>query len=212
MTHQDPHYTKSSLSTLPIQIVSKTATDEVNNDEKCLLFSHLSTSSKQSSSQLTKYPNTKPVLQAPNIFANYASDPSKGTKLQYDQLEDRLKKFLLPLSWEGPLDTQLMAEAGFVHTGQEDLVYCFSCNIKLDGWTKHMDPLLRHKEESPTCSFVRKQLQVITEEKKKATLVVAPSKPLNPWQTAGIRQLQSQASTLVTNKSIHTVLTGLDEP
>ena len=122
MTHQDPHYTKSSLSTLPTQIVSKTATNEVNNDEKCLLFSHLSTSSKQSSSQLTKYPNIKPVLQAPAPFAYYVSDPSKGTKLQCYQREDRIKSYTLPPSWEGPVDPQLMAEAGFVYTGQEDLV------------------------------------------------------------------------------------------
>ena len=173
-------------------------------------------SQESSSFQVTQSQNshtdTKPDLQVPPKMVAYVSDPPNGPKLQYEQLEDRLKTFILPPPWEGLLDAHSMAEAGFVYTGQEDLVYCFSCNIKLDGWTKHMDPLLRHKEESPTCSFVRKQLQVITEEKKKATLVVAPSKPLNPWQTAGIRQLQSQASTLVTNKSIHTVLTGLDEP
>ena len=91
-----------------------------------------------------------------------------------------------------------MSEAGFVYTGQEDLVYCFSC-IKLDGWTKHMDPLLRHKEESPTCSFVRQQLQVIKGEKGKVKSVVAPSKPLNPRQTASIGQLHSQSS-LTDNK------------
>ena len=140
------------------------------------------------------------------------ADPAKGPKLRYDEIEDRLKSFALPPRWEGPLDCHSMAEAGFVYTGQEDLVYCFSCKIELDGWTKHMDPLLRHQEESPTCSFVRQQLQVIKGEKKKFKSVVAPSKPLNPRQTASIRQLQSQTSTLVTSKPIHTVVTGLDEP
>ena len=121
---------------------------------------------------------------------------------QYEQLENRSRTF--KKNWKGP---RSMSEAGFVYTGQEDLVYCFSCNIKLDGWTKHMDPLLRHKEESPTCSFVRQQLQVI---KGKAKSVVAPSKPLNPRQTAIIGQLQS--STLFSSKPIHTLVTGLDEP
>jgi len=62
-----------------------------------------------------------------------------------------------------------------------------------------MDPLLRHKEESPTCSFVRLQLQVIKGEKGKVKPVVAPSKPLNPQQTESIGQLHSQSS-LTDNK------------
>ena len=111
----------------------------------------------------------KPVLQPRSKIVVYVSDPHNGAKLQYDQLY-RAKTYTLPPSWEGPVDIQLMAEAGFVYTGQEDLVYCFSCNIKLDGWTKHMDPLLRHKEESLTCSFIRRQLQVIKGEKKKSQI------------------------------------------
>ena len=125
------------------------------------------------------------------------TDPAKGCKLNYEELKDRMKTFTLPPQWDGPVDYQSMAEAGFVYTGQEDLVYCFSCNIKLDRWSKHMEPLLRHKEESPTCSFVRQKLRV------------APSKPLNPRSTSGIGQLQS--SGLVTSKAIHTVVTGLNE-
>ena len=82
----------------------------------------------------------------------------RNLKQSDKELEDRMKTFTLPPQWDGPVDYQSMAEAGFVYTGQEDLVYCFSCNIKLDRWSKHMEPLLRHKEESPTCSFVRQKL------------------------------------------------------
>ena len=153
---------------------------------------------------------SKPVLQVPSNIVAYVSDPRNGAKLKYDQLEDRLKTYMLFPPWEGSLDARSMSEAGFVYTGQEDLVYCFSCNIKLDGWIKQMDPLLRHKEESPTCSFVRQQLQVIKGEKGKVKSVVAPSKPLNARQTASIGQLQSL--TLFSSKPIHTVVTGLDEP
>ena len=120
-----------------------------------------------------------------------------------------MKTFTLPPQWDGPVDYQSMAEAGFVYTGQEDLVYCFSCNIKLDRWSKHMEPLLRHKEESPTCSFVRKNLQAVKREKGKIKSVAAPSKPLNARLTSSIGQLQS--SSLVTSKAIHTVVTGLSE-
>ena len=83
--------------------------------------------------------------------------------------------FNFPPQWEGPVDYQSMAEAGFVYTGQEDLVYCFSCNINLDRWSKDMEPLLRHKEESPNCH----KLQAIEGGKGEAP----PSEPLEETST-----------------------------
>ena len=155
---------------------------------------------KQSENLL--YLNPDPVTHV-NI-----ADPAKGRKLNYEELEDRMKTFKLPPQWEGPVDYQSMAEAGFVYTGQEDLVYCFSCNIKLDRWSKDTEPLLRHKEKSPTCSFMRQKLQAVKKGKTKS--VVAPSKPLNSRLTSSIGQLQS--SSLITSKAIHAVVTGLNEP
>ena len=73
-----------------------------------------------------------------------------------------------------------------------------------------MEPLLRHKEESPTCSFMRQRSQAVKGERGKTKSVVAPSKPLNSRLTSSIGQ--SQSSSLVTSKSIHTVVTGLNEP
>ena len=104
-----------------------------------------------------------------------AFQPIKLENYQFE--EERIKSFV---GW--PLNeahAEQMAEAGFVYTGQEDLVYCFNCNIKLDRWSKHMEPLLRHKEESPTCSFMRQKLRAVRGEKGKTMSVVAPSKPLN---------------------------------
>ena len=80
-----------------------------------------------------------------------------------------------------------MAEAGFVYTSQEDLVYCFHCNIKLDRWSKDMEPLVRHKEESPTCSFIRQRLQAVKGEQslgksspeQRPTRLYAQSEPIN---------------------------------
>ena len=62
-----------------------------------------------------------------------------------------------------------------VYTGQEDLVFCFHCNIKLDRWSKDMEPLLRHKEESPTCSFMRQRLQAVKGERGKTKSVAIAS-------------------------------------
>ena len=106
-------------------------------------------------------------LQDPNTVAQvFIADPAKGRKLNYEELDDRMKTFELPPQWEGPVDYQSMAEAGSVYTGQEDLV----CrNIKLDKWS---EPLPRHEEESPT----HHELQAI--EGGKEEPVVGPSKPL----------------------------------
>ena len=148
------------------------------------------------------------LIKAPNPVTHVnIADPAKGRKLNYEELEDRMKTFKLPPQWDGPVDYQSMAEAGFVYTGQEDLVYCFSCNIKLDRWSKDMEPLLRHKEESPTCSFMRQKLQAVKKGKTKS--VVAPSKPLNSRLTSSIGELQSSS---LMRKAIHAVVTGLNEP
>ena len=135
------------------------------------------------------------------------SNSAKGRKLNYEELENRMK-FKLPPQWDGPVDYQSMAEAGFVYTGQEDLVYCFSCNVKLDRWSKDTEPLLRHKEESPTCSFMKQKLQAVKKGKTKS--VVTPSKPLNSRLTSSIGELQSFS--LITSKAIYAVVAGLNEP
>ena len=123
---------------------------------------------------------------------------------QYEQLDSRMRTFTS--KWKGSLDAHSMSEAGFVYSGQEDLAYCFNCNIKLDGWTKHMDPLLRHKEESPTCSFVRQQLQVIKGEKGKVELVVAPSK-----HQIMSSIVQSNSLPYFSHQPVHTIVTGFSE-
>ena len=135
------------------------------------------------------------------------SEPDKiGPNLQLGQLAERVRtfKYAMP-KWEGPVDAHSMAEVGFVYTGQEDIVYCFSCNIKLDGWTKHMDPLLRHKEESPTCSFVRQQLQVIKGEKGKVKSVVAPS------VSQPVSNIVQSHSLPNHRKPVHVIVTGSSE-
>ena len=150
-------------------------------------------------------PRSAPILT--RMPSNSSQAVIDGNGKKYEHLENRLKTFS---QWQGLLDYRSMAEAGFVYTGQEDLVFCFHCNIKLDRWSKDMEPLLRHKEESPTCSFMRQRLQAVKRERGKTISVVAPSKPLNSRLTSSIGQLQS--SSLVTSKSIHTVVTGLNEP
>jgi len=98
----------------------------------------------------------------------------------YEVFVDRLKTFISPPPWRGPQGFWVMAEAGFVYTGEEDIVFCFSCNIELDGWSKCIDPLLRHKEESHTCSFLKR----LRKHKRRDKLVTTPLGSLSTLDSA----------------------------
>ena len=71
-----------------------------------------------------------------------------------------------------------------------------------------MDPVMRHKEESPTCSFVRGFLR---RRDNRANLVVQ-SQPVSPQVTFNLQQLQSSELTLqhtLRSRSPCAVVTGL---
>lgn len=63
-------------------------------------------------------------------------------------------------NWPHPSDSlcsrETMAKAGFFHMGTGDLVRCFVCRIKLDGWDPDQDnPWKKHIEYSPYCLFAK---------------------------------------------------------
>lgn len=47
-----------------------------------------------------------------------------------------------------------LARAGFYFTGQADRVRCFSCQKTVENWCRGDTPVERHKEVSPTCTFL----------------------------------------------------------
>lgn len=49
-----------------------------------------------------------------------------------------------------------MAKAGLFYTGYDDVVKCFTCHKKMQGWDPtNDDPWLKHKEISPKCTFAK---------------------------------------------------------
>ena len=51
-----------------------------------------------------------------------------------------------------------LAKAGFIYEGDDDVVRCCNCKIRIMDWMAGDDPVQVHKASMPTCSFVREHL------------------------------------------------------
>ncbi|XP_005916554.1 E3 ubiquitin-protein ligase XIAP [Haplochromis burtoni] len=49
---------------------------------------------------------------------------------------------------------ETLAQAGFFYTGESDRVRCFSCNMTVDNWYSGDRPVDKHKQFSPSCTFL----------------------------------------------------------
>lgn len=73
--------------------------------------------------------------------------------IRLHQLTDRLTTYSC---WPSqiPQHREDMALAGLYYTGRGDRVRCAFCNHELGGWTINVEPLSRHKQMNPRCSFL----------------------------------------------------------
>ncbi|CAE1323948.1 BIRC7_8 [Acanthosepion pharaonis] len=75
---------------------------------------------------------------------------------QFALLNDRLKTYV---NW--PADKkqtpQILAEAGFYHTGETDTVICYCCDGGLCNWDEEDDPWIEHTRWYPRCTYVRQR-------------------------------------------------------
>ncbi|XP_017275162.1 E3 ubiquitin-protein ligase XIAP [Kryptolebias marmoratus] len=75
-------------------------------------------------------------------------------ELDFSKLNNRLSSFHgSNLARQVPADR--LARAGFYFTGNGDRVCCFSCQKTVDNWCSGDTPVERHKEVSPTCTFLK---------------------------------------------------------
>jgi hypothetical protein len=69
--------------------------------------------------------------------------------------DDRLATFhTWPVGITSP-SKESLAMANFKYSGQSDEVYCDSCQLRVNQWLPHMEPMKRHKSLSPSCAFVK---------------------------------------------------------
>uniref|UniRef100_H3B9T4 E3 ubiquitin-protein ligase XIAP n=1 Tax=Latimeria chalumnae TaxID=7897 RepID=H3B9T4_LATCH len=53
-----------------------------------------------------------------------------------------------------PVSVTTLAQAGFCYTGVKDRVTCFSCKESIENWESGDSPIGRHRQLSPSCSFI----------------------------------------------------------
>jgi hypothetical protein len=68
--------------------------------------------------------------------------------------EDRLQSFK---QWPKQIlpDKYNLARAGFIYTGEGDIVQCFGCSIRVSQWEKTDFPWAEHLKWSPDCVFLK---------------------------------------------------------
>jgi hypothetical protein len=89
--------------------------------------------------------------------------------------EDRLQSFE---HWSKQIspDKFTLASAGFIYTGEGDVVRCFGCNIRVSQWEKTDNPWTEHLKWSPDCVFL-KMIGCGASSQNVATASVAYEKP-----------------------------------
>ncbi|KAG9334260.1 hypothetical protein JZ751_008348 [Albula glossodonta] len=95
------------------------------------------------------------VLQNDPFFVDLCRN-STPTSLQYDNTSElfRISTFAkFPPSVA--VTERSLARAGFYYTGVGDRVQCFRCNVTAENWQSGECPTERHRQLSPTCSFIQ---------------------------------------------------------
>ena len=78
----------------------------------------------------------------------------RSARRSMDSLEDRIASFS---NWPhgGRLRPMLMAGAGFYQYRMDtDAVSCFNCNVVMEGWNEHSDPITEHQRAAPNCTWI----------------------------------------------------------
>lgn len=117
------------------------------------------------------------IPRHPNNFSRYVLDePDNGSKVKTEtsivnasqsnleatetsdpELETRLQTFE---HWPNPyISKRSLAEAGFIYTGEDDIVQCPLCSIEGYRWVAGDIPMEDHRVWSPNCPFVRRNIE-----------------------------------------------------
>uniref|UniRef100_A0A2K5Z8F5 NLR family apoptosis inhibitory protein n=1 Tax=Mandrillus leucophaeus TaxID=9568 RepID=A0A2K5Z8F5_MANLE len=79
----------------------------------------------------------------------------RGGKMRYQEEEARLGSFRNWPFYAQGISPRVLSEAGFVFTGKQDTVQCFSCGGCLGNWEEGDDPWKEHAKWFPKCEFLQ---------------------------------------------------------
>ncbi|XP_061658885.1 baculoviral IAP repeat-containing protein 2 [Syngnathoides biaculeatus] len=75
--------------------------------------------------------------------------------LQYDNSSELFRISTFARFPPSPVTERSLARAGWFYTGVGDRVQCFRCNVTAEGWLAGDCPAEKHRQLSPSCSFVQ---------------------------------------------------------
>ncbi|XP_068600086.1 baculoviral IAP repeat-containing protein 2 isoform X2 [Brachionichthys hirsutus] len=75
--------------------------------------------------------------------------------LQYDNSSELFRISTFARFPSSGVTERSLARAGWFYTGVGDRVQCFKCNVTADGWLAGDCPAEKHRQLSPSCSFVQ---------------------------------------------------------
>ena len=111
-------------------------------------YFHLSTSAELS----TRRPRV--LDHSERLMSGIADRP--GHKRDLSQYSVRLETFECgPEPWpRASPSPHHLALVGFYYTGYEHTVTCFLCEVEISDWDDGKDPLIKHYNKNPNCSFI----------------------------------------------------------
>ncbi len=110
------------------------------------------------------HPSTSPAPslrvrldQSEMLMSGIADRP--GHKRDLSQYSLRLETFECePEPWpRASPSPHHLALVGFYYTGREHTVICFLCEVEISDWDDGKDPLIKHYNKSPNCSFILRE-------------------------------------------------------
>uniref|UniRef100_A0A8C8JP71 RING-type E3 ubiquitin transferase n=1 Tax=Oncorhynchus tshawytscha TaxID=74940 RepID=A0A8C8JP71_ONCTS len=75
--------------------------------------------------------------------------------LQYDNSSELFRISTFALFPTAAVTERTLARAGWFYTGVGDRVQCFRCNVTAEGWQTGDCPTERHRQLSPSCTFIQ---------------------------------------------------------
>uniref|UniRef100_V5GHQ7 Apoptosis inhibitor IAP n=1 Tax=Anoplophora glabripennis TaxID=217634 RepID=V5GHQ7_ANOGL len=100
---------------------------------------------------------TKSNIQETNNIVNVSQSSLETAVTSDPEFESRLRTFE---EWPNPhVSKESLAKAGFVYTGEDDIVQCPVCKIEGHRWVSGDIPMEDHRVWSPNCPFVRRNIE-----------------------------------------------------
>uniref|UniRef100_A0A2K6G4S2 RING-type E3 ubiquitin transferase n=1 Tax=Propithecus coquereli TaxID=379532 RepID=A0A2K6G4S2_PROCO len=114
------------------------------------------------------YQKIKSIMEDSPILSNWTNGNKQ--KMKYDFSCELYRMSTYSTFPAGvPVSERSLARAGFYYTGVNDKVKCFCCGLMLDNWKQGDNPIEKHKQLYPSCSFIQNLVSSSVESTSKNT-------------------------------------------